>query len=76
VNHVFEIAVGTGGDFGNEVVKGSEDGDFRDDGDGEAVLLDAFCVSFADFFGFALGADGGDDGVVFGEELFEDVGFL
>lgn len=65
--------VGVGGD---DLVKGAGLGDVADGDDGEAVLLDAVWVGGADLFCFLLGADGGDDGVVFGEELFEDVGFL
>lgn len=61
---------------GDDLVKGAGLGDVADGDDGEAVLLDAVWVGGADLFCFFVGADGGDDGVVFGEELFEDVGFL
>lgn len=74
MNHVLEVAVGARGDLGDEVVKGAEHGNVRDDGDGQAAVLDEVCVGFSDEVGFALCADGGDDCVVFGEELFEDVG--
>lgn len=72
VKHDLE-PVGVGG---NDLVKGAGLGDVADGDDGEAVLLDAVWVGGADLFCFFVGADGGDDGVVFGEELFEDVGFL
>lgn len=76
MDHVFEVAVGAGGDLGDEVVKGAEDGNVRHDGDGQTARLDEVCVGLSDQVGFALCADGGDDGVVFGEELFKYVGCL
>lgn len=71
VKHDLE-PVGVRGDDG---VKGAGLGNVADGDDDEAFLLDAVWVGGADLFCLVFGADGGDDGVVFGEELFEDVGW-
>lgn len=53
-------------------VKGVREGDVGDDGDGEV----GGGVGGAEALGFFGGADGGDYGVVFREELFEDVALI
>lgn len=59
----------------DDFVKGRGLGDVGDDGDGE--FFGGFVpVGGADGGGFGFGADGGDDVVALGKELFEDVGWL